>query len=139
MISTKATHVLTIDSKERYVTAIAYRGQAMVDENVEGTEIAPRLATEDEIDTGKDADGFEISVVLARPTVAARLFDAIAEFGSSGRYLGSSHLVEGALGEEWGWNAGMLLSNGELPSVNCTWELRTVERDESGDITNPAK
>lgn len=139
MINEKATHVLTIDDKEQYVTAIAYRPEASFDENVEGKAVAPRLATQEEIDTGIAADGHEILISLARPTVAASLLQSVKRYGSSGDYLGSTINHNGPLGDEWGWQAGMLLSDGEPPRRNCTWELRAVERDENGDITNPAK
>jgi hypothetical protein len=132
-INENATHVLTIDGKEHYVTAIAYRPEASVDSRAEGNAVAPRLATRAEIWTGIAADGHEILISLARPTVAASLLRSIQRYGWSGEYLGSTIYRNGPLGNEWSWQAGMLLSSdGEPPRQNCSWQLREVERAEDG-------
>jgi hypothetical protein len=138
-IAMKSTHVLTIDDEAQYVTAIAYRPQPAYDAAQEGEQIAPRIATAAEVETGKAADGCPVIVVLARLTIAARLFDRIEQFGYDGDYLGSTDLRSGPLGGEWSWSAGMLLSNGEPPRANLTWSLAPVRRTESGDIAPDSK
>ncbi len=136
IIAAKATHILTINNEPRYVVAIAYRPDPSFDEAVEGKRIAPRLATEDEIKTGKSKSGKDVIVSLASPTVAGHLFETVRQYGYDGDYLGSTEYQSGPLGEEWGWNAGHLLSNGERPRANLTWDLEPVIRDERGEIAN---
>lgn len=135
MNSVKATHVLTIDNSEQYVVAIAYRPEPMLEDM--GEQIAPRLATATEVETGKAIDGYDVEIVLARPVIASKLLERIRVYGYGGEYLGSSQLSNGLLGDEWGWCRGALLSNGEAPQANLSWELRAVERDSSGAIANP--
>lgn len=136
IISKKPTHVLTINDESQYVVAIAYRPDPDFDEEEEGSRIEPRIATESEIETGKSSDGKDVIVALARPIVAEAVFDCVSGYGYSGKYLGSSQLMNGPLGREWGWNAGMLLSNGEPPRENLSWDLEAIERDERGEIVN---
>ncbi len=134
IINAKATHILTIDTEKRYVTALAYRPQPAHNAAQEGEEIVPRIATAAEVETGRASDGRPVIVVLARPFIAARLFDSVEEFGYSGLYLGSSQLTNGPLGSEWEWSAGELRSNGEAPRANLTWSLAQVERTADGKI-----